>query len=157
MAENRGGNRPTAPQNNFAVSGTGGAGNGGQGQPARYAAGMNYGEGQEFYDLQTAAPMSKSGPTTAPAARANAAMNISEPVIPLGAPTQRPNEPITTGVDSGAGPGSEILTSPAAVAAQNNDDLARLAAIMPVYARIAESPYASNATRNFYRYLRSQL
>lgn len=156
MAENRGGNRPTAPQNNFAVSGTGGAGNGGKGQPARYAAGMDYGEGQAFYDLQTQAPMSQSGPNV-PAARANAAMNIAEPLIPLNAPTQRPDEPITTGVDSGAGPGSEVLTSPAAVAAQNNDDLARLAAIMPVYARIAESPYASNATRNFYRYLRSQL
>lgn len=155
MAENRGGMRPTAPQNNFAVSGTGGAGNGGK-QPARYVAGMNYGEGQEFYDLQTAAPMSESGPNI-PAARARTAMNIADPVVPLDAPTQRPDEPVTAGVDAGAGPGSEILSSPAAVAAQNNDDIARMAALLPVYARIAESPYASNATRNFYRYLRSQL
>lgn len=156
MAENRGGMRPTAPQNNFAVSGTGGAGNGGQGQPARYVSGMNYGEGQEFYDLQTSAPMAKSGPNV-PAARAQAAMNIAEPVVPLSAPSTRPDEPVTAGIDAGAGPGSEILASPAMVASQNSDDIARLAALIPVYARIAESPYASNATRNFYRYLRSQL
>jgi hypothetical protein len=43
------------------------------------------------------------------------------------------------------------------VAAQNSEDVARLMAVLPIYARIAESPNASNAMRNFYRYLRSQV
>ena len=53
MAENRGGFRPTAPQNNPAnVSGTGGAGQSGT-QPARYISGLNYGQGQETMQQQT--------------------------------------------------------------------------------------------------------
>jgi hypothetical protein len=34
------------------------------------------------------------------------------PIVPLTAPSQRPNEPLTAGVDFGAGPGSEILNLP---------------------------------------------
>ncbi len=46
MAENRGGYRPTAPQNNPAnVSATGGNGQSGT-QSAKYYSGMGYGQGQ---------------------------------------------------------------------------------------------------------------
>ena len=66
------------PKNqNFEVSATGGAGT--NGQPARYAAGID--GAQDFYDLQTAAQMSGSNPafssvevsTTAPPPSANMA------------------------------------------------------------------------------------
>jgi hypothetical protein len=33
-------------------------------------------------------------------------------VTPLTAPTERPNEPVTAGMDFGAGPGSEALNLP---------------------------------------------
>jgi hypothetical protein len=101
MAENRGGFRPTAPQNNPAnVSGTGGAGQAGT-QPARYISGMAYGEGQATMAQQTAAPMAGSPATP-----------MMPSVTPLTAPTERPNEPLTAGMDFGAGPGSEALNLP---------------------------------------------
>jgi hypothetical protein len=34
------------------------------------------------------------------------------PITPLTAPTERPDEPITAGMDFGAGPGSEALNLP---------------------------------------------
>lgn len=110
MAENRGGYRPTAPQNNPAnVSATGGAGQSGT-QPARYISGLGYGEGQATMQQQQSAPM--AGPN-APTASASSPMETMLPSLtPLSAPTERPNEPITTGMDFGAGPGSEALSLP---------------------------------------------
>jgi hypothetical protein len=99
--KNSGGFRPTAPQNNPAnVSGTGGAGQSGT-QPAQYIAGLPYGEGQATMQQQMSAPM--AGPAPVPGLPA---------VTPLTAPTERPNEPITAGMDFGAGPGSEALSLP---------------------------------------------
>jgi hypothetical protein len=101
MAENRGGFRPTAPQNNPAnVSGTGGAGQSGT-QAAKYIPGLPYGQGQETMTQQMSAPM--AGSPAAP---------MMPPTTPLFAPTERPNEPVTSGMDFGAGPGSEALNLP---------------------------------------------
>lgn len=157
MAENRGGMRTGASQNNFGVSATGGAGNAGK-QPIRYEAGGNYGDGKANLELQSAAPMAASGVQlpTGRGGQGAPVMGTSEPVTPLNAPTNYPNEPVTTGIDSGPGAGSEVLSTPMMLQAQNSDDAAKLMALLPVYARIAESPNASNATRNFYRWLRSQ-
>jgi len=108
MAENRGGFRPTAPQNNPAnVSATGGAGQSGT-QPARYISGMPYGQGQEMMTQQMSAPM--AGPNQA---EAPSPLGASLPMLtPLTAPTERPDEPLTAGMDFGAGPGSEALNLP---------------------------------------------
>ena len=69
-------------------------------QPARYISGLPKGQGQATYDQQTAAPM---------AAVNDVAM---VPITQITAPTARPNEPITAGVDFGAGPGSEAINLP---------------------------------------------
>lgn len=109
MAENRGGFRPTAPQNNPAnVSATGGAGQSGT-QPARYISGLGYGQGQETMSQQQGAPM--VGPNK-PAPTGNPLQGMVAPLTPLTAPTERPNEPITTGMDFGPGAGSEVLNLP---------------------------------------------
>ena len=109
--QNSGGMRPTAPQNNPAnVSATGGAGQSGT-QPARYIAGMAYGEGQATMAQQQAAPMAgTSAPTSMPAS--SFAGLVGQGVTPLNAPTTRPLEPLTTGMDFGAGIGSESLALP---------------------------------------------
>jgi hypothetical protein len=102
MAENRGGMRPTAPQNNPAnVSATGGAGQSGT-QAARYIPGMNQlgSTGVETMAQQQSAPM--AGPN----------MPSMPPLTPLTAPTERVNEPVTSGMDFGPGPGSEVLNLP---------------------------------------------
>jgi hypothetical protein len=112
MAENRGGFRPTAPQNNPAnVSATGGAGQSGT-QPARYISGMPYGEGQATMTQQMSAPM--AGPNQSASAQATNPLAAAMPAVtPLTAPTERPDEPITAGMDFGMGPGSEALNLPA--------------------------------------------
>lgn len=71
-------------------------------QPARYISGLPYGQGQATYDQQTAAPM---------AGTAEMPMAMPE-VTRLTAPTQRPDEPITAGVDFGPGPDSTVINLP---------------------------------------------
>lgn len=123
MAENRGGMRPTAPQNNPAnISATGGAGQSGT-QPARYMSGLAYGQGQAQMAQQTAAPMA-GNPVVA--ARPMATAPQMPQVVPLDAPTQRPDVPVTTGIDEGPGAGSEALALPAMVPQQQPDSSARL-------------------------------
>jgi hypothetical protein len=108
MVERRGGFRPTAPQNNPAnISATGGDGQSGT-QSARYISGLAYGEGQATMQQQQSAPM--AGPSQVEASSPLGATMPS--VTPLTAPTERPNEPLTTGMDFGAGPGSEALNLP---------------------------------------------
>jgi hypothetical protein len=140
-----------AAAKNFSVSATGGAGS--AGQPAQYMPGEQYGEGGELFDVQTAAPMNKSG-VTLPKTAKNFSIPGMEDIVPLGAPTQYPDEP----VDMGTRPGTEgMLAAPAMLNAQNDEDIAKLAALLPIYQRIAESPTATNAMRNYYRYLRSKV
>lgn len=100
MAENRGGYRK--PENPAPVSGPGALSqrtDGGPAQGAKYMSGMPY--GQNTMEQQTAAPM--SGGTPGPA------MPAMEMPTPLMAPTSRPDEPITTGIDGGDGAGSELM------------------------------------------------
>lgn len=108
--QNSGGMRPTAPQNNPAnVSATGGNGQSGTGtQAARYIPGLPYGQGQATMQQQQAAPM--AGGTRASAPEASAPMMPA--ITPLTAPTERPMEPLSTGMDFGPGPGSEVLNLP---------------------------------------------
>jgi hypothetical protein len=152
--ENRGGNRPTASQNNYKVTATGGSGNSGQ-QPARYAAGIE--NAQDFMELQTSAPMQAS--PTMPQASPSNGRGMQAPsatrVVPLDAPTERPDEPVTTGIDVGAGAGSEVMyANPETL---NSEDKKRLAQILPVLAQIAEMPTSSNAFRNYVSFIRGNL
>ena len=110
MAENRGGFRPTAPQNNPAnISATGGAGQSGT-QAARYIPGLPYGEGQTTMTQQQSAPM--AGPSKSATESANPLAAMMPSLTPLTAPTERADEPLTAGMDFGAGPGSEALNLP---------------------------------------------
>jgi len=78
-------------------------------------------------------------------------------IVPLDAPTQYPEEGVDTGGALGPNAGEEVMAAPAMLNAQNNQDIAQLAAYLPFYAKIAEMPQASNAMRNWYRYVRSQV
>lgn len=137
---------------NFGVSATGGAGS--AGQPAQYTAGMD--NGGDFYELQTAAKMNKSG-VNLKAAGATMRGAADAGVTPIDAPTAYPEEGVDTGAALGPSAGEEVMAAPTMLKAQNDEDIAKLTAYLPVYARIAESPNATNATRNFYRYMRSRV
>lgn len=68
-----------------------------------------YGEGVETQAIKSGAPLAKTGdvrPARAGDVREAAA---AAPVTELYAPTERPSEPITSGIDMGAGPGSSAL------------------------------------------------
>jgi len=94
----RGGYR--APSNPAAVSGPGALSkrtDGGPTQAATYIPGMPYGQGQETYSNQVSAPM------------AGNPFPQQDMPTELFAPTMRPNEPVTSGIDMGAGMGSEAM------------------------------------------------
>ena len=89
------------PNNPAPISGPGALSqrtDGGATQPATYMAGLPYGQGQQNYRNQVAAPMA-----------GNPIPQMEMPTA-LMSPTLRPNEPITSGIDIGDGPGSEIRT-----------------------------------------------
>lgn len=69
--------------------------------------GLGYGENKAVNDLRAAAPMAPSG-TPGAAGQAPRRAMPQQPQSPDGifAPTERPGEPMTAGVDWGAGPGS---------------------------------------------------
>lgn len=124
MANGHGGAR--TPSNPAPVSGPGAMSRRTDGaQPARYASGMPYGDGQDFYDLQTAAPMADSSMTqpSPRGRRASAAPTPTADVTPLYAPTTRPDEPVTAGAARGPGPNS--VPMPAAPAPTVADSIAK--------------------------------
>jgi len=69
----------------------------------------SYGEGVETQAIKSGAPLSKTKdvrPARAGDVREAAAQG---PVTELYAPTERPSEPITSGIDSGAGVGTSAM------------------------------------------------
>ena len=101
----RGGFRPTAPQNNPANINP----MGGNGQSGRDYTGFAYGENKAINEQQASAPMAATPtPSFAPT---NPVRNLPQ-ATPLTAPTQRPDEPITAGVDFGPGPDSTVINLP---------------------------------------------
>lgn len=83
---------------------------GGVSQPVRSLSDAAYGEQATFRDIQTGAPMNASART--PQGGGALTASPQAPPVPLSAPTQRPDEPITSGVDVGPGVGSTALGVP---------------------------------------------
>jgi len=68
---------------------------GGPGQPVRTLPNAGYGESKAFVDQQQGAPLAQAPGLP--------------PVVPLDAPSNRPDEPVTTGAPLGPGAGPEAL------------------------------------------------
>jgi len=99
-----------------------------------------YGEGVDTAAIQSGAPLAKS-PGSMPASEV---MPQSAPLTSLYADTQLPNEPVTTGIDRGAGAGSEAMQL------RKPDDTnfrAAIQAAKPVLAYVADLPDTSPETR----------
>jgi len=107
--ENSGGIRPTASQNNFGISATGGAGSA-NGVPNIEYTGFAYGQNGAINAQQSAAPM--GSPTQA--------MPTLPEVTPITAPSTTPERPITHGMPFGPGAGSEVVPLPAMVTSQDD-------------------------------------
>lgn len=101
-----------------------------------------YGEQKAFKGQQQAAPMAK-------------AENPLANVVGLKALSQRPDDPVTSGVNVGPGPGSEILKTKNGMDTQL-EDLSMIEQYMPLLEQFADSPNSSGTTKAFIKYLRSQ-
>ena len=84
-----------------------------------------YGEGVETQAIKSGAPLSKT-PDVRPARAGDVREAATQsPLTELYAPSQRPGEPITAGIDMGAGPGSSALVMQKSVA-RTSDTLAKM-------------------------------
>lgn len=151
--ENRGGNRPTAPQNNPAnVSGTGGAG-----QSGNYT-GFAYGENSALNSSRVegnaaVASVAASGGTSSQAPYGGVSMS------PLGTffdPTRDPMEPISAGVDFGKGPGSEVLPKNFQNNTRPDENAEIIKNYLPDLAFAAQSKDAPDSFKRFVNFLMEQ-
>ena len=112
-------------------------------QPDAYGEGVQYAADKAGAPLARASksPMLSQAPTVRPS---------QQPVTGLFEPTQRPDEPVTQGIDMGPGAGSEVL------AMRQPDDTNFVAAVSsykPVLNFIADQPNTSPETRAAIRQL----
>lgn len=119
-----------------------------------------YGEGVETASIKRGAAMAKTPDVRGARASDVRAAAAGAAVTPLFAETQRRDEPITSGIDMGDGPGPEALGVAPQMQAQDEDDIRFRAAIkdyMPVLSYIAQRPDTSPETRKVIRQLRDSL
>ena len=91
---------------------------GGPGQGQQRLANAAYGEQKAFGEIQAGAPMAKAERPPMPQ------------VTPIGAPTERPDEPVTAGAPVGPGPGMEALGISQDIKQQSNLDASQLASYL---------------------------
>lgn len=150
MPDGRGGYR--APANPAPVSGPGALSQRTDGRQAvRDLPNAKYGENAAFRAAEGAAPMSESGPVAAPAG--GVPLDLSR-IVPMDAPTQMPDQPITAGLPTGDGPGSTAAPQRPQITPEQAQ---RLRSYIPTLTILASSDDASPATRQFVRQLRAEL
>jgi hypothetical protein len=89
-----------------------------------------YGEGVETASVKSGASLSSTrGIADNVGGRPVSAPAVSAPVTELFAPSERPEEPITAGINSGAGPGSDALMMQSNFAQRKMSDI--LAEMIP--------------------------
>ena len=104
---------------------------------------QSYGDGVAYDAAKSGAPLA-TAPKNPMLSQAPQVAAPQAPVTGLFEPTQRPNEPVTHGIDMGAGAGSEALMM------RQPDDgnfYASIQSAKPVLAYIADMPNTSPETR----------
>lgn len=114
-----------------------------QGQPQRQLGDAAYGEQKEFTNIQGGAMMAKGG-----------SMPPMPQVTGLSEPTQRPDEPVTTGAPSGPGGGLESIGYGDTPQSQNSMDAKAVARYMPSLTRAANTPGVPPSFVRFVKYVR---
>lgn len=146
MAEHGGRRTPAHPA---AVSGPGALSARTDGGPADTQAmqslpNAGYGEAKAFDEIQSGAPAAGNPvPSQAPQA------------IPMGAPTQRPDEPVTAGNPMGEGVGPQAAGIE--MRSMDQQDAASLAQQLPMLEYIANMPNASPSTRALVRRIKGNI
>lgn len=154
----RGGYRK--PSNPAPVSGPGSLSRRTDSQPKRRLPDAGYGEQEAFQSAQSGAPMAGNeiGPSgSAPSAGMPIPGGPPVEVTPFGSPSGRPDEPITAGIDMGAGPGSASLGMLDEQTLQQRADKDQLIKYLPVLEFVANRPGASASLRNIVRDLKASV
>jgi len=84
-----------------------------------------YGEGVETQAIKSGAPLAKTADVRPARAGDVREAATQSPLIELYAPSQRPGEPVTAGIDMGAGPGANALMMQKSIA-KTSDTLAKM-------------------------------
>lgn len=145
-SENWGGYR--RPNNPAPVSGPGALsqrtdGGPASSQPVRDMPDAKYGENAAFRDAQQSAPMSSGLP------------DISG-LTGMGAPSERPGEPISAGMPTGPGAGSTVAPDQGQ-GGLTPEQAERLRSYLPVLVVLASQDDADPATKRYVRALRGEL
>lgn len=111
--------------------------------------GEPYGQ-NNFREIQSGAPMG-----TPPAPAGMSGGGAAQPLVPLDAPTQRPDEPVTAGAALGPGVGPEALGL--GPEAEDAEDLERLRRYLPALMEMASRPDSTASFRNYVRVLRARV
>lgn len=120
----------------------------------RAPSGLPQGERKQIMDAQAGVPLPNSAGRLD-----NATQQADQMAQPLGGdllnqPTSRPEEPVTTGMPGGMGPGPEAIPP---IISPSDQDNAGMAKYLPMLETLADQPGASNATRNLVRRIRGGL
>lgn len=121
-------------------------------QPVMDLPNAGYGENAAYRAAEQAAPMQQDSPA-AQATTGPAPVDTSG-LTPLGAPSARPDEPITAGMPQGAGAGS---TNSAPQLGLDEAQQARLRSYLPVLINIASQQDSDPNTRAYVQKLRAEL
>lgn len=128
--------------------------------PGKYAKRLDripanqYGDQTQIANIASGAPLAKTPDVTGmPAGQVQAAARAAQPVTPLFAPTERPNEPVTQGVDVGAGGGSEALM----MNQIKQDDKDIVAKYLPSLSAMASMQDTPKSFRAFVSFLQGSL
>jgi hypothetical protein len=123
-------------------------------QPSMTLPDAKYGEAQAFQNAQQAAPMSESaGGMSAPQAPMGGGPDPSK-LVPMDAPSQYPDQPVTAGLPMGPGAGSSM---PPTQPTLTPDEVARLRPYIPTLVMLASQTESNPATKQFVRQLRAEL
>jgi hypothetical protein len=125
-------------------------------QAATYIPGMGYGEGKKTLATQRAAKLAGNPVANVPGA-ASIRSSMNTDVIPLTAPTAEPGVAVTNGAKLGAGDGLEALNLPTTPQESDNPDINLIRQNYQVMEWWAQQPGATQATKDYIKYLGSIL
>lgn len=146
--ENRGGPRPTAPQNNPAnVNALGGNGQSGNINYTGFGYGMNQAVNQQRKDAPISAPSPRATPPR---------ITSGQPVIGITEPTQYPDEPMGTPPPPGMMGMPNILPESGQML-PDEGDTQLIRSYLPAMEFWASMPGTPQSTKDYIRYLRTRV
>ena len=154
MANDTGHGGPRTPANPAPVSGPGALSRRTDGRPnVMDLPDAEYGDGQAFREMQTGAQMG-AGPQAATPAGGTGGVDPSG-LVPLDAPTGRPDEAVTAGSPVGPGVGPDAIGL--GPKAEEGEDLDRLRRYLPALVEMANRADSTASFRNYVRLVRSKV